>query len=32
MSGTGAVTSSFRYRAYGEIAQFSGAASPNILG
>jgi RHS repeat-associated protein len=26
------VTSSWRYRAYGEIAQYSGAAAPSILG
>jgi RHS repeat-associated protein len=32
LNSTGAVTASFRYRAYGQIAQSSGAASPTFLG
>jgi RHS repeat-associated protein len=31
LSGT-SVTSAWRYRAYGEIAQYSGAATPSVLG
>jgi RHS repeat-associated protein len=32
LSGSGAVTASFRYRAYGPIAQSSGASNPTYLG
>jgi RHS repeat-associated protein len=32
LSGSGAVTASFRYRAYGAIAQSSGASAPTYLG
>lgn len=32
LSSTGAVTASFRYRAYGAVAQSSGASNPTYLG
>jgi RHS repeat-associated protein len=32
VSGSGAVTASFRYRAYGEIGQSHGSANPSYLG
>jgi RHS repeat-associated protein len=32
VNSTGSATASFRYRAYGQIAQSSGAATPNYLG
>jgi RHS repeat-associated protein len=32
LNSTGGVTASFRYRAYGQVAQSSGSATPNYLG